>query len=193
MKIRLLSPVLACIMCAALIFIQTGCGPSRDRLAKVAGYGQQLSALLEANHTLPASLLHEGVIDQATHNRLVSGFERSRVLIDRFNVGLRDVLAQERPNPASLVPLVAEMIEQTRALNLLPHNKTYQRALAGIEVSLRAIANYFALQRADARRAGYTDEQIAAAVGCERRVLALIVAYAYQPNTVPDRYGRDRS
>jgi hypothetical protein len=170
----------ALVLCVSLLLSTTACGPDRAGLAKVAGYGQQLSALLEANWTLPDSLLREGAIDQTAHDRLAEGFTKSRALVERFNTSMRDVLAQEHPNPAALVPTVAEMIEQVRALNFLPNNKEYQRVLAGIEVGLRAIANYFAVQRAEAHARGFTDEQIArmARTRYDPRAVSVIVAYA---------------
>lgn len=174
------SAAVALVLC---LLACSACGPpKRERLVKVAGYGQQLSALLQANWTLPYDLYHAGVITEGRYNELVTQFEAARVSLEAFNNGLRRALAEESPDYAALVPLVADIIGSVQRINVNVNSDKWRRTLAAIELSLRAVANFFALQVREARAAGYTDRELGRFV--DLRALRVVELYA-----VKNRHG----
>ncbi|MFL6228427.1 MAG: hypothetical protein ACJ741_06575 [Pyrinomonadaceae bacterium] len=137
------------VLLSLLASFNAGCSSpkvSRDQLAKVAGYGQQLSGLIEANYTLPDSLAAQGVITAARAAEVKGILDAARSHVKVFNDGMTRALAEERPDLASLVPLVADIISDVERLNVGIKNQAYKKTLAAIEISLRAVASYFALQ-----------------------------------------------
>ncbi len=181
---------------SALTFVTAACDPpKREKLVKIAGYGQQLAGIVEANRSLPDDLLGQGLIDQAKRDQLATHFDQAARLTKMFNDGLRDVLANEHPSTAQLVTTVAQMIDEARAIQGLIPNGAAQRVVGGIQIALRAIANYFAVQVAVARTHGYTDAQIARSLGLraeQSELIERIAAYGQEPATsaVPVDAGR---
>ena len=174
---------LSILLVLTVCMTATACGPpARERLVKVAGYGQQLRATLEANWTLPDSLADQGLITTAKRDEIKRVFESARTHVDAFNTAMREVLAEERPTPGRVVPIIADLISDVRALSSQASGDKYRKVLATIEVSLRAIANYFAVTVARAKSAGYREAQIAAACGDPTgRLIKLIESYAKEP------------
>lgn len=173
---KLSSTLLASLLALALVSAPACEPPKREKLVKVAGYGLQLSALLDANLTLPDTLLAQGVITQARRDEVVGIFGTVRTSINAFNAGMKNALAQESPDYAALVPLVADVISEVQRLNLGVKSEAYKKTLAAIEISLRAVASFFALQIRQARRAGYDDRSLARFV--DVRSVRVIEEYA---------------
>jgi hypothetical protein len=152
----------ALLVVAFVATLNSACGPPpRERLVKIAGYGQQLQAQLDANWTLPDSLLREGVIDAAKHAWLRARFENSRRLVASFNSGMSAVLATEALEVGPLISVVADLITEVQQLTAGVRGEAYRKTLLVVEMSLRAISGYFASQVRSARAAGYTDAQLA--------------------------------
>lgn len=176
------APLAALFLSSALLLPQLACGgaPSREKLVKVAGYGVQLEALIEANWTLPDTLADQGVISPERRDQVKTIFASARGHIQTFNAGMRDVLAAEKPNVATLLPAVAALVADVRQLSAGVQSEAYKKTLAAIEISLRAIANYFAVARAEAHSRGLTDRRLARAAGVtyDPRAVLLVVEYS---------------
>jgi hypothetical protein len=191
---RLTGGGLPCVALLVVASLLAACGGNtvaeiakrRDRLTKIAGYGQTIQGLLEANRTLPDQLLAEHVINDEVYQRIAAGFHDAGPLVTSFNEGLKEVLASADVNPTRLVSIVSRLIEQARTLEGIQVNAEWQRVLGGIQVALRAIASYFAVARAEAHAQGYTDQQVAAYAGVpyDRRMIERIEAYAAAPPNV---------
>ena len=137
---------LALLLTFSLLSAQLACSPpAREKLVKIAGYGQILEAQVEANFSLPEQLFDEHVINEETRDRLNNIFASARDNIKTFNIEMAVVLAEEKPNPAQLVSVVAALVENVRSLKQF-NNPKFEKALNGIEISLRGIASFFALQ-----------------------------------------------
>lgn len=201
---RIRFPTLAALaLCVSLVLLTTAC-PSgrtpqererqRQRLEEAGRYGQQLSALLAANASLPDQLAEQGAVSAETAARVRTLLAEARPLVDEFNGGAAALLAAGSVNAVTLVPVVVRMIDKARQIEALLSNQIYQRVMAGIAVALRVIANYFAVTRAELNRRGVTDEQIGREVArltrtrYDPRAVSVIVSYAnqraaYEPST----------
>lgn len=170
---------LALAFIVSVAALTSACGPPpREKLVKIAGYGQQLAAQLEVNRTLPNTLFTQGAITAERRDFLDGKIATASRLVDAFNAGMSDALAREKPDVRALVLLTAEMIAEVQAIAAGATHPEWKKALAVIEVSLRAIAGYFASRTAAARAAGYTDEKIARGVGVGVGTVRRIEAYA---------------
>ncbi len=186
--------VLALALICALVTLSvftTACDPpKREQLVKVAGYGQQIAGVIAANESLPDQLFAEHVVTAEVRDMLVTHIQTARTLTASFNAGMTQVLASERPNFGPIIGVVAQMISEAQAIRGLIPNEAARKVLAGFELGLRAVATYFAVQLQQARVAGYSDAQIARALGVlqtdeARKHVALIEAYAAPSATHP--------
>jgi hypothetical protein len=166
----------------ALSFTNTACGVSHDQLVQVSGYGQKLAGLIEANETLPDTLFDQHLISAEHRDQIKAHIARSKQLVTAFNDAMKQALAVEKPDVKSLVPVVADLISEVHSFTADVQSDTYKKLLAGIEVSLRAIATYFAVNIKTAEALGMSREQIATRVGLPRargaEMLRVICNYA---------------
>lgn len=164
----------ACVLAAS--FGLSGCGEiPRERLVKIAGYGQQLSAQLEANASVPQSLFDQGVITRERLEFVNAHVTNARRLVRAFNDGMTAALASaDKPDVRSLVSVAADLVTEVQSIGR-DASPEWKKALAVIEISLRAIASYFASQAAAARSTFGRD---AVAQRVDVRKLAIIETYA---------------
>lgn len=161
------------------LFSQLACDPpkiSHQKLVEVAGYGQMLAGMIVANETLPDALFAQGVIKEARRDQLKGYFKTAKNLTAAFNAKMQEVLALAAPDLRALLPLIADMVDVVEAIN--PQSAVWQKTLAGIDISLRAIANLFAIVRAQAKLKGYTDRQIEVYAGLTTLRIEHVCAFA---------------
>lgn len=163
-----------CLLAAS--FGLSACGEiPRERLVKIAGYGQQLAAQLEANASVPQSLFDQGVITRERLDFVNTHVANARRLVRAFNDGMSAALATERPDVRSLVSVAADLVTEVQSIGR-DASPEWKKALAVIEISLRAIASYFASQAAAARSTTFGRDTLARSV--DVRKLAIIETYA---------------
>ncbi|MGB9180084.1 MAG: hypothetical protein WCB68_12625 [Pyrinomonadaceae bacterium] len=139
---------LSLLLLSSLTFSTVACGtPKRSTLENIAGQGVKFEALLDANSSLPDTLLEQKVIDQAQHDQLASLFVKAKTGITAFNAAMKDVLASPAPTYAEIIPKVADLITTVQGMRII-NNPTYDKVLVGVEAALRVIANYFAVNSA---------------------------------------------
>lgn len=162
-----------------LSMVTVGCGPpKRSTLEGIAGAGVRFAAVLDANFTLPDQLFAQGVINAGRRDELKKIFDQAKGHVTAFNDGMKTILSVETPTFGTILPVVADMIRDVESIK--PEDTVWQKSLAAIDISLRAIANYFALQKAALNQAGYSDEAICwqMKIPYDPEQIALIVDYA---------------
>jgi hypothetical protein len=173
----ILRSLLSLLLFNACILL-SGCGEiPRERLVKIAGYGQQLSAQLEANLSVPESLFIQGVITRERRDFINTHVANARRLIKSFNNGMTAALATERPDVRSLVSVAADLVAEVQSI-ARDASPEWKKALAVIEVSLRAIASYFATQAASVRKSLGRGADALLARHLDMRALRVVEDYA---------------
>ena len=155
MKTYLRNCLLAFIVIAAVVF--TGCkGPSKATLQKLANAGQSIAGALMVNVSLPEELRAANLLDAAGYEKFKKGWDDFGNGLGKFNDVMATLLSIEKPNLASLAPIVADLVAQLRTLQSLAASKI----LTGIEISLRVIGTYFAMHVQHAKALGLTVDKV---------------------------------
>ena len=174
---RAVGLILIAALYTAGLATQTSCGPpSRETLLKFQTSGQQLRQLLDVNESLPEELLAKHVINDAQFALLKVAQKLFSEGVNIYNETIAKVLSGELKLKV-IAPIVADLIAKLRALKSLAGNVA-QTVLSSLEAALRFAGNYFALQIAKARSAGYGDRQICRLVGLpyDKRRFELLAA-----------------
>lgn len=165
MRLKVISLLTA--YCLVLtVFVACG-APSKSTIQKLDNAAVIVVRETEANESLPDQLLAEKIInaDQyAQAKKLMAEIKSGAVSVEH---GLSIALTVEKPSLGTLSPVVADIIANLRLLNGLAASARIQQFLAAVEIGLRVLGSYFALQISDARSRGYSDRQIARSAGVE--------------------------
>jgi hypothetical protein len=184
------SRTLPLLLVATLVFpaalANVGCNkpppPSPTKLAQIAQYGKKFVSDIEANATLPDELLAQGLITKIVYEQIIKHGAEAKRLGGTFNKLIADATSSPNPDWGQVVTVVGGMIAEVQGIEGLLPPGLAQKLLAGAQIALRLIANYFALQVSDAHAKGYTDSLIARGLNLSRedftRASALAVAYA---------------
>ena len=188
MRTKICSVSLSLVLIWATVFSaalsSVACGPpSKETIQKLHAGATVVYNQLDFNVSLPDELLAEKIITPAQFDTMVKYWAEARIGTNEVVLGLAEALKAEKPSLKVLAPIVARIIANIRNLRSLVDHEKIQRVLAAVEIGLRVLGSYFALQVAQAREAGYSTEQILAEVGLrdgvrEREQLEL-VATAY--------------
>lgn len=188
MTTKICSMSLSLVLIWATVFsvglTSVACGaPSKETIQKLHAGATIVYDQLDVNVSLPDQLLAEKIITVAQFDTMVKYWGEARAGTNEVVTGLAEALKAEKPSLKVLAPIVARIIANLRSMRSLVDHEKLQRVLAAVEIGLRVLGSYFALQVAQAREAGYSTEQILAEVGLrdgsrEREQLTL-VATAY--------------
>jgi hypothetical protein len=167
------------LLCVTLMASQLACGPpSKSTIQKLYAGAHVVTVEIQTNITLPDQLITpeqfqtvKKYIDQA-----LSGAQ----IVEK---GLSDALTAEKPSLGTLAPTVADIITNLRGLTSLVNHEKVQKFFAAVEIGLRVLGSYFALQISQARQAGNSDREICRVLGV-RYVKAKfdLLATAYDGN-----------
>jgi hypothetical protein len=156
---------LLALFLVGIILSGAACGePSRETLTAMAGAGQLIETGIEATRGLPDVLLADGVIDQKTRDQIVTVLAETEPLLKEFNDRMSETLASPKPDLKKLAPLAASIAVKVSPLPVVQNSK-WKTAVAGIEIAVRFISNYFSLQVRTARALGLSDKEICRRAG----------------------------
>lgn len=154
------------------LFIWTGallslaCGaPSKATIQKLYNGALVVAAEIDVNGSLPDQLLAEKIINAEQYVFVQKYIAQARGGAIALRDGLATALIVEKPSLKTLAPIVASIILNLRGLTSLVNNEKVQRFFAAVEIGLRVLGSYFALQISDARKHGRSDREILAETG----------------------------
>lgn len=158
--------MLLCFIISTVAFFSIACGPpSKKTIQKLDNAALIVVREIDTNITLPDQLLAEKIItsDQlATVEKYIAEARASAVKAEQ---GLAAALTVENPSLKTLAPIVADVIAQLRGLTSLVKHEKVQKFFSAVEIGLRVLGSYFALQISQARQAGFSDRQICEQAG----------------------------
>jgi len=154
------------MLCVVLLASQLACGPpSKNTIAKLHAGAQIVVTQIETNISLPDQLLAEKIItaDQlATVKKFIDQALSGARIAEK---GLADALLADKPSLGGLAPVVADIIANLRGLTSLVNNEKVQKFFAAVEIGLRVLGSYFALQISRAKASGYSAIEICRQIG----------------------------
>jgi hypothetical protein len=153
--------VAALLLCVALLSSQIACGPpSKSTIQKLYAGAHVVTVEIQTNITLPDQLLAEKLITPEQFQTVKKYIDQALSGAQIVEKGLSDALTAEKPSLGTLAPTVADIIMNLRGLTALVNNEKVQKFFAAVEIGLRVLGSYFALQISAARGAGFSDRQI---------------------------------
>lgn len=137
------------------------CGPpSKKTIEKLHAGSVVVLNELTFNASLPDELLAEKIIDATQYETVKSFVAQAISAAGAVEHGLAAALMVEKPSIASLALGVADIIANLRGLTSLVNNERVQKMFASVQIGLRVLGSYFALQVGKLRAAGLSDRQI---------------------------------
>lgn len=173
--------IIALVLVGCLAASQLACGPpSKQTIQKLYAGAHVVTTEIQTNITLPEQLLAQKIItpDQlATVKKYVDQALTGAQAVEK---GLSDALTAEKPSLGTLAPIVADIILNLRNLTSLVNHAIVQKFFSGVEIGLRVLGSYFALQISQARKAGNSDQDICRFLGVKyNRTKFEVLATAY--------------
>lgn len=141
-----------CLVVAFAAFLSVGCGsPSRSTLQKLDNATRVVISEIDVNASLPDQLLALKVITPEQLETVRGFIQKARAGAVQADQYLTQALTAEKPSVKSLAPIVADIIAQLRGLNTLVKHDLVVRFFGAVEVGLRVLGSYFALQVSNIR------------------------------------------
>jgi hypothetical protein len=154
------------LLCVAVASSQLACGPpSKSTIQKLYAGAHVVTVEIQTNITLPDQLLAEKIITPAQIETVRKFIDQALSSAQIVEKGLSDALTAEKPSLGALAPTVADIIANLRGLTSLVNHEKVQKFFAAVEIGLRVLGSYFALQISQARQMGNSDREICRVLG----------------------------